>query len=196
MTLGQYLKKRRTDLGLTGEYVASKMGVNKSSYHAIENGEAKKFSHKLVEPLCQTLGISPLVIINWGDVDNDRDVLELPYYDYAASAGTGNYLLCEGYDFEFKEFTNVPHNAEFALRIKGDSMLPAYEDGDIVFVRTNVVVEFGQVGIFILNNESYLKQWGNGKLISLNPKYAPIAIGEYDEFRIVGRVVGKAEGDV
>ena len=79
-----------------------------------------------------------------------------------------------------------------AWKICGDSMEPKYFDNDIVFVKKNVIVEQGQVGIFTLNDESYLKTLIGNQLVSFNKEYEPISITEYDEFRIIGKVVGKA----
>ena len=107
-----------------------------------------------------------------------------------ASAGSGQ-LLSDGDGFETIELENVPPEADFALRVRGDSMEPEYFDNDIVFVKKDIMVGYGQTGVFILNGEGFLKQLRDGVLLSLNPKYAPITIGEFDEFRAVGRVIGK-----
>jgi phage repressor protein C with HTH and peptisase S24 domain len=70
-------------------------------------------------------------------------------------------------------------------------MEPMYSDGDIVFVKANVMVESGQVGVFVVNDEGYLKMLQGNKLISLNKDYKPIVIEEWDSFFCSGRVVGK-----
>ena len=72
-------------------------------------------------------------------------------------------------------------------------MEPMYSNGDIVFVRVNVIVEPGQVGVFYLNDEGYLKQLQGNRLVSLNKDHKPIIIEEYDSFFICGRVIGKAK---
>ena len=191
MKLWEFLNQRRLELGLSGEDVASKLGCHKTTYHDLENGTAKKIAHKYIEPLCLALKIPPLMLLRWW-LHEDKDVLELPCDDWAASLGTGNYLG-EGRDFEYIESENLPENADFAVRIKGNGMSPNYNDGDIAFVRTNVMIAFGDVGIFSVNGESYLKQWGNGKLLSLNPIYKPVNVDEFDHFRYVGRIVGKKD---
>jgi SOS-response transcriptional repressor LexA len=54
----------------------------------------------------------------------------------------------------------------------------------------------GEIGIFSLNGDAYIKKLQDDKngisLISLNEKYAPIEIGENDRFDIFGKVVGKS----
>jgi len=48
----------------------------------------------------------------------------------------------------------------------------------------------GEIGIFCLNNDVYLKKLGRGCLISLNSKYEPIPICAHDDLRVFGKVVG------
>ncbi len=113
----------------------------------------------------------------------------LRLYDIPVSAGKGNLLLDGGYDMIEVEST-VPESADYAVRISGDSMMPRFVDKQIVFVHEQPVLDEGDIGIFYLNNEAYIKKLGKGCLISLNPAFAPISIQEYDEFKVLGKVVG------
>ncbi len=49
----------------------------------------------------------------------------------------------------------------------------------------------GEIGIFLVNNESYVKKLGEGELSSLNPEYAPIPLTENS--KCMGKVLGKLE---
>lgn len=120
----------------------------------------------------------------------ERLLTKIPLYHVPVSAGTGQWLN-EGNEYDFIEIENVPKGADFGLRVRGDSMAPMYLDDDIVFVKANVITESGQVGVFYLNGEGYLKMLQGNRLVSLNGKYKPIVIGEYDSFFCVGRVIGK-----
>lgn len=86
-------------------------------------------------------------------------------------------------------------NADFALRVRGDSTSPMYNDGDAVFVKLLQLLEPGQVGVFLINEEGYLKQWQGNRLVSLNSKYEPIHINEDDQFMIIGKVIDKIESN-
>ena len=114
-------------------------------------------------------------------------------YDLAVSAGTGEPWSGTGYKTRLEiPQQQVPENAHYCARVNGDSMEPAYKDGDIVFVeRVEGCVQEGEVGIFLLNGEGYIKRLGDRELLSLNPKYGPIALHDYDDFRCQGRVLGK-----
>jgi SOS-response transcriptional repressor LexA len=110
-------------------------------------------------------------------------------FDLPVSAGTGLFLDSDTYE-EIEVDESVPEGADFALRISGDSMTPRYIDRQIVFIHQQEQVELGEIGIFVLNEESYCKKLGQGKLISINTQYDPIAIHEYDSFTVLGKVVG------
>lgn len=98
----------------------------------------------------------------------------LPYYLHPSSAGTGEYSDGD----EWEELTmkkRPPRGASYVIRVHGDSMEPTYYDGDKVFVRAGADVMLGQIGIFIMDKEQYIKELGDGVLISHNPdpQYAP-----------------------
>ena len=117
-------------------------------------------------------------------------MLKMDSYTLPASAGTGNFL-----DSEFAEELLVPENAEaeqadFVISVGGDSMEPTYHDGDKVFVEKCDSVDIGEVGIFVVNGEAYIKELGNHKLISYNEKYKPIPLTENDSVYCCGRVIG------
>lgn len=115
-------------------------------------------------------------------------------YDLAVSAGTGEPLGDTYYTTRLEIPTEkVPENAHCCLRVSGDSMEPAYKDGDIVFVQRleNGSLREGEVGIFAFNGEGYIKQLGHRQLLSFNPKYPPIPVGPYDRLECQGRVLAK-----
>ena len=110
-------------------------------------------------------------------------------YDIPVSAGTGMYLE----DANFVEITAedlIPNDASYAVRVRGDSMEPKYYDDQIVFIREQPTLSTGEIGIFSLNGESYIKKLGKNKLISLNSNYDPIDISEDDDLRVFGKVIG------
>jgi len=122
---------------------------------------------------------------------------QIPLSHLPTSAGTGVYL--DSSNYELIDIYDVPETkaANFAVRISGDSMEPEYFDGDIALVKQQPCVEDGEVGVFILNNEGYIKKCvtKNDKcyLVSLNPKYPPMEINSYDELKTAGKVIGVAK---
>jgi len=110
-------------------------------------------------------------------------------YELPVSAGTGQFLDSSDYELIEADET-VPEAASFAVRISGQSMMPRFVDRQIVYVRQQQTLEPGEVGIFILNGNAYCKQLGQKELISFNVQYEPIPVREYDELRVLGKVIG------
>ncbi|MBE6601589.1 MAG: helix-turn-helix domain-containing protein [Ruminococcaceae bacterium] len=115
----------------------------------------------------------------------------IPLYDIPASAGTGFYL-----DNAVAETIKIPNNektadANYALRISGNSMEPKYHSGDTLLVQNTDSIESGELGIFTLDGDVYFKVYGGDRLISLNPTYAPILLKEYTSVQCRGRVIGR-----
>ena len=112
----------------------------------------------------------------------------------AVSAGTGNFLT-DAPKESYEVGDLAPDNADFGVRISGDSMEPEFEDGQIAWVLKQDILENGEIGIFYLNGDAYIKKLQDDKngvfLISLNKKYPPIPVNENDRFDILGKVVGK-----
>lgn len=114
-------------------------------------------------------------------------------FDLPASAGTGVYLSTN-YSAPISVLsTPESEQADYAVRISGDSMQPNFCDGDIVLVESCEEVEIGEIGIFILDGESFIKEYGGYRLISLNHKYEDIQLKKYDSITCRGRVLGKAQ---
>lgn len=147
------------------------------------------------------------------DPDN---IVEFDLYLQAASAGTGQFLDGDVHDRIALPRSVVPAGTQFALRISGDSMEPAYYSQQLAFVKRTVTLRPGDVGIFLLDGESYIKRYeeempdeeemadylyssGNVQkkpvLVSFNPKYDPIRVTQHNNFAIVGRVLNRTGFD-
>ncbi len=116
---------------------------------------------------------------------------KIELYDLPVSAGVGVYL-----DEASADTISIPNNektaeADYALRISGNSMEPKYHNGDILLVQASDGVEAGELGIFLLDGSGYFKIYGGDRLLSLNPDYAPILLKEFSEIQCKGRVVGR-----
>ena len=120
-------------------------------------------------------------------------MLKVDFYNYPASAGTGNFLENEIPEQILVKDSAEAEEADYAIPVSGDSMEPTYHDRDKVFVEKCNAIEVGEVGIFVVNGEVYIKELGNKSLISHNEKYKPIRIGENDSVYCCGRVIGIVE---
>ncbi|EMF0036870.1 helix-turn-helix domain-containing protein [Enterococcus hirae] len=103
------------------------------------------------------------------------------------SAGTGEWLEDEIVDEVSYEGVIPEH--DFAVKINGDSMLPLFEDGQVIFIKSTSDVRDGQIIVCQVNNEAFVKKLSGNKLVSLNKKYEDISICDTDDFKIYGVVV-------
>ena len=116
--------------------------------------------------------------------------ISLPFPALPASAGAGEYLHEDTTSCIKVPLTNLTQRSSFALRVHGDSMEPDFFDGDIVLVDADADVTIGDIGIFIVNGEGFIKERGKDRLISLNNKYKDIRIGSDDTCVCKGKVIG------
>lgn len=109
-----------------------------------------------------------------------------------ASAGAGEYLS-EG-NYEPREYPNTPQarRADVVIPVSGRSMEPMFFDGDELYVRKQPSVELGEIGIFIMGEEGFVKRAGKDRLISINPDYDDIYTNG-EPIVCFGKVIGKVE---
>ncbi|MFT8910840.1 helix-turn-helix domain-containing protein [Leuconostoc pseudomesenteroides] len=109
----------------------------------------------------------------------------------AVSAGTGEYLLDN--EPELVDYDGVVPEHDFAVIVNGESMLPLFENGQIIFVKKTTEVRSGQVVIANYDQQAYVKKYVNDengiRLVSLNKKYEDMPINEGHEMSIFGVVV-------
>ena len=116
---------------------------------------------------------------------------QIKLFELPVSAGIGVYL-----DDTQAEMISIPNSdktaeADYALRINGNSMEPKYHDEDILLVQNADSIEQGELGIFLLDGRGYFKIFGGDRLLSLNPEYGPILLKDYSDVYCKGRVIGK-----
>lgn len=116
--------------------------------------------------------------------------LLIPYYGHIASAGTGQYVF-DDIPPEMIEIENEMDNmhVDFAIGVNGDSMEPTYRDGDTLLIKKQSEIHIGEVGIFMIGGEAFVKELGDGVLISHNKKYKDIHIN--DSVICLGKVISK-----
>lgn len=110
------------------------------------------------------------------------------YLQKLASAGTGFY-----FDDIPTDAIEAPYckGADFIIGVNGDSMEPDYHDGDKLYIQKTKELTLGDVGIFTVWNEFFVKELGERGLISRNPAYDEIPGTE--DVILIGRVLGKVE---
>lgn len=121
-------------------------------------------------------------------------VIMIRFVPLSVSAGTGEPLPEDSRSTYLKiKHSDVAEEADYAVRINGDSMLPRFKDNDIVLVKAQDEIEEGNIGIFTINGEGFIKELGKKRLISLNPEYDDVYFEEGQEIRCKGLVIATLE---
>ena len=93
--------------------------------------------------------------------------------------------------------SRASESSDVIMKVNGNSMEPGYPDGCRVFVNTGEETPIGEVGVFIVDGEFFIKQRQADCLYSLNRSHADIRFHENMDIKHYGRVIGIVdEGDV
>ncbi len=114
----------------------------------------------------------------------------ISFYQRLASAGTGQVVYGD-IPVERISIPDIPEysRVSYAIGVNGNSMEPLYSDGDMLLIEPTCEIKPGDIGIFIVGSEAYVKKLGNGELISLNSDYGNIPLTS--DSKCMGRVVDK-----
>ena len=157
-----------------------------------KKAKKKEIEEEYKEPAQRSLPDGVVLLSDYREEDKcDDNMVSMPIYDLGASAGTGVLLDSNYYEVAAMPDTPKTRKANFAVWVNGHSMEPEFNDGDLVLVRTQPAVDIGEIGIFIVNGDSFIKKQGEDRLISLNPDYDDIIINEWDEVYCKGKVLDK-----
>lgn len=203
-TLYDRIKSRRTELGLTVEELAHKMGYkDKSSISKIENGKADIPQSKIAA-FADALGTTPAYLMGWEEQPTPATPIPPGFIPMppmrkvplVGSIACGTPILAQQ---NIDGSVDAPEDirCDFALRCKGDSMIDAgIHDGDAVYIRIQPEVENGEIAAVRIGEEATLKRvYYDGTTLTLMPANAAFAPMVYagpqlEEVHIEGRVVG------
>lgn len=192
--IGELLKKRREQLEFTQQQVADYVKVSKSAVSRWETGDIANMGIDKLSRLAEILSISALDIINESEfttkiIPNKINTHPIPLLGTIAA---GVPILAEE---NIEDYFNLDKkvNADFCLRIQGDSMINVnIMDGDIVFIHQQSDLENGEIGAILLGSQATLKRFyrKNGQVIlqAENPAYEPIIISSGD-VHVMGKIV-------
>lgn len=143
-------------------------------------------SRFVVDNLVQSLRIV-------GSGESDREVKEIKLFDRSLAAGIGDptEFLDTGsplYLYASRQVTR----ADYAFHVNGNSMEPEYSDGDIVLVQkaaNSSELKPGDVGAFIVGNETYIKEYREDGLHSFNSDYPTMHFDDEESVFFIGKVL-------
>lgn len=180
LNLYRNIKKRRTELNMTQEELAQKMGYSgKSMIAKIEAGKVDLPQSKIMA-FATALNTTPSYLMGWDEnVSNEKIELGKYRIPIVSVVAAGVPIYSEDNIIGWVDYNKDPGNDVFALKIKGDSMAPKISNGDIVIVDKSVAWEDNDIVIVRVNGHEgtckRVKKYADGiSLISINPNYEPM----------------------
>lgn len=191
---------------MTATQLADTIGMSKQTISAYTTG-VRSPKRPAINAMADALGVNPLWLMGY-DVPKYESVstadpippgfLPLPETERLPLVGQvacGTPILAEQNITEYVDVPKVAH-ANFVLKCKGDSMAPRIQDGDLVYVRKQPMVENGELAAVRIDEEATLKRvyLAPGQMIlqAENPAYAPMVYtgSQLEDVAIEGKIVG------
>jgi len=79
MTIGQRIKQRREELGISVDEVAVKLNKNRATIYRYESDDIVGMSIETLRPLADVLKTTPTYLMGWQDEDTAKDLEEIEY---------------------------------------------------------------------------------------------------------------------
>lgn len=158
--ISSVLKAKRKELGLTLAQIAEKIGVTEATVQRWESGNIKSLRHERIAKLADILGVTPAVLMGWDEPTAPtlpsptitEDTVTFPVITSVAAHYDGVSIdeSAAGEKIEVPRAYLKGRKAEdfCAMRVRGDSMYPAFQNGDIVLVlRQSTMNHSGEIGV-------------------------------------------------
>ena len=75
MEIGERIKKRRKELGLSADKLGEMLGKNRATIFRYENGEIENLPIDILEPIAKALMTTPAYLMGWAEEQKNNDIL-------------------------------------------------------------------------------------------------------------------------
>ncbi len=201
--VGKYLKKKREEADLSLREASKLATVSHTHIMEIEDGKKSPTFDKVMQLLKAYHADAQDFLRETGYLPKNVEpaaignVRKIPVISWVRAGKWG--AADETFEAEEAEDwieSDIKGEQNFALRVKGDSMEPEFNDGDIIIV--SPTAKAGNGDYVVAKNEEdeatfkQYKRFENTRILHpLNPKYPDIVLNKDLEYRIVGVVMEK-----
>ena len=180
MGVGERIKARRKEIGLSAEQVAKELGVSPATVYRYESNDIMNMRIDKLEPIAKALHTTPAYLMGW---EEDKysipsnaipiDFKNLKRIPILGRIAAGVPIYAEE-NIEGYTYTDLNGGHEyFGLRVRGDSMDAAgIKDGYVVIIRRQDIVDNGQIAVCLIDGEeATLKRFSQlGNTVTLMPQ--------------------------
>ena len=177
ITMSNNLKKYLKINNISRNQLSESLGISYSTISDWINGKAYPRIDK-IEMMANYFGINKSDLVEEHFPEEKSQGLKIPVLGTVA-AGIPISAVEDILDYEEIPLAWQNQGEFFALKIKGDSMEPRMESGDVVIVKQQSDANSGDTVIVLVNGDDAtckrLEKTDNGiMLVSTNPKYPPM----------------------
>lgn len=203
-SISNRMKKAMDMRNINQAELCRRTGIGKSSISTYLSGDYEPKQTNLYK-IAEALDVS-IPWLNGYDVNMEKNTEERPLPSNLIPITKVNRIPVVGTIAAGKPITaeenidsyivlNDEYKADFALRIKGDSMIDAgINDGDLALIIKDRPIDNGDIYAVLIDGDATLKKvYKNDDYLTLQPcnsKYQPIMVKEEDEPYIVGKLSG------
>lgn len=191
-TFGERLKELRKSNHLTQQTLAEMLHVDRTTVVKWES-DKNLANQDILDFLCDKFGVTLDYLLGRNNI-----VIKNNWINVYGSIAAGIPLeaIVDITDREEISEEMAKSGEYFALSIKGNSMSPRIQDGDVVILKKQEKVDNGEIAAVLVNgNEATLKKikiLDNGlALIPLNPEYETMFYTSEQVANLPVRIIGK-----
>ena len=115
--------------------------------------------------------------------------------ELSAAAGFSGTLEAEQGEKVWLFADDRTPRADEIITVNGQSMEPTFQNGDQVLVEHTDRIREGEIGIFLVDGEGFIKEYRKEGLVSHNKAFPMMRFSEGNEIRCLGRVLGKVRDE-
>ncbi|TQI66756.1 XRE family transcriptional regulator [Clostridium sp. KNHs216] len=195
----EQLKTLRKQKKISQKKLAEDLHVTQATVSRWETGDMLP-TIDILNEIADYFGVSVDYLLGKSDIptaDTRKIGVKIPVLGYVR-AGIPIDAIEEILDYEEIPKSMADQGEYFGLQIKGDSMEPRMQEGDVVIVRKQSDVESGDIAVVLVNGndatvKKFVKHENGVSLVASNPKYDPMfytfAEVESKPICVIGKVV-------
>lgn len=152
MSTSNIIKRLRKDNKMTQQQLADRLKIGKTTVSNYETGYSNP-DIDTIKNIANIFGVSVNYLLGIDKTPRSNiEKYEVPVF---ASVSCGNPFIADEDIVDYEEIDPAlkSQGDHFGLRLRGDSMLPDFKDGDVVIVRKQSDVDSGQIAIVIVNGD-------------------------------------------
>lgn len=210
LKLGQRIKERRQQLGLSVDEVAKALNKNRATVYRYESEEIENLPYTVLIPLAKVLRVTPAHILSWSSGKGDIEFLgvaatsmQYPFIDFPVAAGSPitidgitDFSTISVPDYMLGKYSG--RKDLLIMKVSGESMNNIIPNGSYIAVLLNYPISSlkdRDIVVFSKEFEYSVKRYfdAGDKIIfrpdSSDTSYSDIVVAKNEDLAIVGKVI-------